>query len=88
MKTKTGDRVPVYVLTVAHEDPYNVDPERPRVFDSPEAADRYMQGRGFTPTQHGLRLDGSQTFHADHWEREDSEGFVTSGALHPAGVRS
>ena len=83
-----SDTPTVYVLTVAHEDSYNVDPERPRVFNSPEAADRYMRGRGFKATHCGLRLDGSRILHVDHWDREDREGFVTSANLTPAQIRS
>jgi|GEM_PF-4944522 len=67
----------VYVLTIAHEDPYNVDPERPRVFATPERVAEYLTVRDFV-----------QSDDPCVWEHEDPEGFLTTATVHRLVIRS
>lgn len=65
----------VYVLTVAHEDRYHVDPERPRVFASMEAVSAYMGKRGFTAIGEA------------HWCQWDRNGAETNAHAQKTTVR-
>jgi hypothetical protein len=65
----------IYIVTVRHEDSYNVDPEEPEAFRTEQAAEAYLQTRGFNK----VRTILGET----SWEHTDAEEFLTFGNIKP-----
>lgn len=55
----------VLIVSIAHEDSHNVDPEEPLAFVSRAGVREYLTRRKFTASNNT----------EDHWVREDSEGY-------------
>lgn len=70
----------VLIVSIAHEDSGNVDPQDPLAFVSRGGVREYLTRRGFKPSQ-AYFTSAEGDHHEDHWVREDSEGYETNASV-------